>query len=161
MPSPPRFTYSLYYMTWLIRENTWYVRDVEIDWPKPSLRYAKKQTESWCPYCWWERIWKFGANSARTPRYQCHECDKTFSFWGKKKRVYTNVFKKDVVFYYQIGSYWGVRSTSRACGVSINTLYRWLWQYGNDTLYRPHTKNKQHWYKFIPTGVMYTETLCT
>ena len=118
----------LYFMIFMI----WCIRDVRRSWRKPSLRDKKPQSNSWCPYCGGEHIWKYGFNSAGTPRYKCCKCDKTFSLWGKKKRIYTDVFKTNIVFYCQIRSYWGIRATCRACGISTNTLYRWLKKYGNN-----------------------------
>jgi len=118
------FLYNLYYSP--LYYMPLYPRSIRVSWPKPSLRFKRIQDNAWCPYCWNEHIWMFWANSAKTQRYRCSKCHKTFSFWGKKRRVYTDVFRSDIVFYYKLGSYGWLRSTCRACGISTNTLYRWL-----------------------------------
>ena len=101
-------------------------------WPLPSLDGKKVPDGSWCPYCWHtEEIFRHGKTSAGTSRFRCMnpKCRRTFACWGKKKRVYTDIMKSNIILYRQLGSYGGIRATARATGVSTNTLYRRLLVY--------------------------------
>lgn len=115
-------------------------------WPLPTLESKKVPDGSWCPHCWnIETIVKHGRTSAKTQRFRClnPKCRKTFACWGKRKWVYTDIMKSNFVLYRQLGSYWWLRATAKACGVSPNSLYRRFNDYHDTSLpHPPHRYNK-------------------
>lgn len=125
-PTKRQFLYRLYnYITMTYRS-----------WPLPTLDGKKIPDGTRCPYCWRIKIVKHGKTSAGNQRYRCLslKCSKTFACWSKRKRVYTEVFKTNVILYFQLRSYGWLRATAKAVGIAPNTIYRRLPKYYDPSL---------------------------